>query len=87
MFNGDKGYLDKTWQEIYEAVNAGRNVYLSGDDEDSQTLPARKILVDVNAEWPDGDTWPTPFVVRFYDANDPNSFTFGTTSADGYPTM
>ena len=80
-------YLDKTWQEIYEAVNAGKNVYLTWDDGDPETIfMPRLALALISAEWDAGGSWPSPYVVRFCDVESPDSFTFGTTSADGYPT-
>ena len=77
--------LNKTWQEIYNAVEAGRAIYLTWDNDEPETLPARMSLILISAEWDAGGEWPSPYVVRFCDPDDPDRFTYGAIQASDYP--
>lgn len=63
--------LDKTWQEIYDALNSGSYVVLLEQWEEGTTQ--RPIQ---QAEFSDGN-----YLVYA------DRFTFASTSADGYPTI
>ena len=72
--NGDtpmEQILDKTWQEIYDALNSGSYVVLLEQWEEGTNQ--RPIL---QAEFSDGN-----YLVYA------DRFTYAATSADGYPTI
>ena len=83
--------LDKTWREIYDAVVAGRQVYLAFKTEEDPVHPSEffdlNILQFITPIWgEDSPGWPSPYVVSFSGTDDDNRlYIYGNSLADDYP--
>lgn len=80
VINLVNGALDKTWNEIYEAVNAGKFAYIL--EKDTLTDPATLKVSCVHAVTIDDTDESSIQYIVVGEAS-----TFNTNSDDGYPTI